>query len=660
MEPETIKALKQAANFIRGGDTKSARGILIPLLREDPDNGQAWFMLSYAVPRLDKQIYALQQTLRVDPTNEKAQRRLAKLGGEAPPTPASSQPKPQQAPAAPAKDSSDDLLSQRLFGEAAPPKKPSQEAATPPPVEASTSTAPFISPPAETPEEDSSEYPYDEVYDDGAPKERNTRQLRILMFGAVGIVILALLSIFVIRPIIVNFLNTPWVFNQAPPEGDVQGTLMSQAQLPTFTPVPATPTPRPSPTPVVVDLFNTQDLLPPSESSLGSMIQTGTQLQGLTGVTTEAVPNIFTVSESRLQNFAWDFAEMDYFDPDVNTAEAVFEMLGVANPGSDFISLFQNLWLDPNGTFYQPEKGFIAVAGYDFSVYQKYSFAQAYVQWLRNAQFSFTERGLYPPCVIPTDSCLAGLALVKGEAAFTARQWALQNLDESAQQEIENATRKYYIIPVLSPSTAMQAIRTFPYEQGYDFTEAVYNSGGWSTVNALYANPPQTTEQIMHPSKYLQGELGAEIAYTDLAEILPDEWQPNFQGTLGEWNTYLLLSAGTNSRARLDTPTAQGAAAGWNGDYAQFFTATNGSRAFTIHWKWDSADDAVVFANGLSTIAAVRVGGSQTEIAGTTCEQSSAETSCIVYDGQDVVWVLTQSGELAQNILEGYAFLTAE
>jgi hypothetical protein len=80
----------------------------------------------------------------------------------------------------------------------------------------------------------------------------------------------------------------------------------------------------------------------------------------------------------------------------------------------------------------------------------------------------------------------------------------------------------------------------------------------------------------------------------------------------------------------------------------------------TLHWKWDTADDAVGFANGLGTIAAVRVGGIQIQLAGTTCEQSSAETSCIVTKGQDVVWVLTQNGDLAKSILEGYAFLTAE
>ncbi|MEJ2757483.1 MAG: hypothetical protein P8046_03280, partial [Anaerolineales bacterium] len=337
------------------------------------------------------------------------------------------------------------------------------------------------------------------------------------------------LSIFVIRPWIVNFLNTPWIRYQDP-EGDVQGTLMSQAQLPTSTPVPSTPTPKPTPTPVVVELFNTQDLLPPSESSLGEMIQIGTQLQTLTGISVDTAPDIFTVSESRLQNFGWDFAEMDLFDPGVKSAETVFEMLGLANPGSDFVSLSQNLWLDPNGTFFQPEKDFIAIAGFDFSSYQKYSFAQAYVQWMRNGQFSFTDLGLYPPCIVPSDSCLASLALVKGESAFTAWQWAQQVLDEDARQNLDDATRKYYLIPVLSPSPAMEAIRTFPYEQGFDFTQAVFDSGGWSTVNALYANPPRTTEQILHPSKYLQGEVGSEIAYTDLVSILPEDWQMPSKG----------------------------------------------------------------------------------------------------------------------------------
>lgn len=685
MESETIQALKQAATFIRQGDTKSARTILIEILRTNPDNAQAWFMLSYAVPREDKQIYAIQQTLRLEPHNEKAQRRLAKLTGAPLPKPAAAKPEPPKAtpkPAAPpAEESGEDLLSQRLFGEPAEtPKKPAQTSVDPPAAtpEETTASQPLVTDTSsdilegdpyvvdmEDPDEkkfpiDLSKLPKLPKVSDLPKLPKLTRQQRILIFGAVGLVVVVLVSFFALRPLLTGVFSTWFGQQQTIEPEDAKSTLMAVGQVSTPTPVPPTATPLPSPTPVARQLFNTQDLQPASETTLNEMALIEAQLQSLTGISSDSAPQIYTVSEARLQNFAWDFSDTDAFDPGVNTSQTVFEVFGLANPGSDFTSLYQNLWLDPNGTFYQPEKDFIAITGFDFSTYQKYSFAQAYVQWLRDSQFSFTDSGLYPPCVFPTDSCLAALALVKGEASFTAWQWAQQNMDANAQDELDNATKKYFIVPVLSPSPAMQATHLFPYEQGFTFAREIFQAGGWDTVNALYANPPQTTEQILHPSKYLQGEVGETISYTDLAEILDEEWHPVFQGTLGEWTTYQILSSSTNNRTRLDAPSAEAAAAGWNGDFAQVFTTRSGNRILVGHWKWDTPDDAVAFANGLQTITSIRVGGVQTELTGTSCEQSSAETSCIVTLGQDVVWVLTQDATLAETILENYTFLTAE
>lgn len=679
MEPETNLSLKQAANFIRSGDIKSARNVLIQILRDDPDNAKAWFMLSYAVPKLEKQVFALQQSLRVDPFNEKAQRRYTKLTGEAPPPPPAQQAQPEQTPPKEQEqreEISEDLLSQRLFGEDAESSgKPAEKPFEPSGAEDDSETAPPLT---GTSSEESSIDPYE--MGSGSPyldeeeeeKKRKLPQInlspetrKVLIYGAIGVVGLLILSFFVIKPLTSLILSIDWAFwkeDLAPEE--VEATLFSQGQVPTFTPAPPTPTPYPSPTPVARDLFNIQDLETPSESTLAEMRQIEDALKRLTSLSFETAPEIYSVSESRLQNFGWDFSETDAFDEGVQTTETVFEILGLANSGSDFISLFQNLWLDPNGTFYQPEKNFIAITGFDFSAYQKYSFAQAYVQWLRNQQFPFTDLGYYPPCIFPSDSCLATLAMVKGEAAFTAWGWAMQDMDEDARQDLQEATPKYLLVPVLSPSSAMQAVHLFPYEQGFSFTETVYQSGGWNTVNALYANPPQTTEQILHPEKYLQGEVGETVQSTDLAGVLggdqTQDWQPVFQGTLGEWNTYLILSASTNNRTRLDTAGAEAAAAGWNGDFAQFFTAPSGSRVLTIHWKWDTQDDANAFLDGLNYVASNRVGGVPTDIAGYACNQSSAETSCVIAQGQDVVWVLTQNAETAQLILENYAFLSAE
>jgi hypothetical protein len=46
----------------------------------------------------------------------------------------------------------------------------------------------------------------------------------------------------------------------------------------------------------------------------------------------------------------------------------------------------------------------------------------------------------------------------------------------------------------------------FPYADGPDFVEYVYDHKGWSGVNALYENFPASTEQIIHPRKYGQDQ----------------------------------------------------------------------------------------------------------------------------------------------------------
>jgi PGF-CTERM protein len=41
-----------------------------------------------------------------------------------------------------------------------------------------------------------------------------------------------------------------------------------------------------------------------------------------------------------------------------------------------------------------------------------------------------------------------------------------------------------------------------PYQEGPEFVQGVYERGGWAAVNDLYENPPESTEQYIHPEKY--------------------------------------------------------------------------------------------------------------------------------------------------------------
>ena len=50
--------------------------------------------------------------------------------------------------------------------------------------------------------------------------------------------------------------------------------------------------------------------------------------------------------------------------------------------------------------------------------------------------------------------------------------------------------------PILSESLI------FPYLRGMVFCASLTNEGGWKALNEAYENPPQSTEQILHPEKY--------------------------------------------------------------------------------------------------------------------------------------------------------------
>ena len=43
----------------------------------------------------------------------------------------------------------------------------------------------------------------------------------------------------------------------------------------------------------------------------------------------------------------------------------------------------------------------------------------------------------------------------------------------------------------------------FPYTDGLVFAQAVKKRGGsWASIDAAYASPPLSTEQILHPERY--------------------------------------------------------------------------------------------------------------------------------------------------------------
>ena len=141
-------------------------------------------------------------------------------------------------------------------------------------------------------------------------------------------------------------------------------------------------------------------------------------------------------------------------------------------------------------------------------------------------------------------------ALVEGDAVrVESRYFESLSVDERREAEVDGETGTLADVP-----RVFQALLTFPYEAGASFVDALVAAGGTARVDAAFAAPPTTTQQILHPQRFLVGEA---------AKPPPDpraNGRAVDRGVLGELLLRLVL------QESVERTTAARAAAGWSGD----------------------------------------------------------------------------------------------
>jgi hypothetical protein len=192
-----------------------------------------------------------------------------------------------------------------------------------------------------------------------------------------------------------------------------------------------------------------------------------------------------------------------------------------------------------------------------------------------------------------TDRQLARQALVEGDAYVTMSYWLLGNLNADEQGQVLAAANDPAAKAALDKiPPIVQAPVIFPALQGTQWVLALQTQGGWPAVDAVWANPPDSTEQILHADKWTSHEAPMAVAYpADLAKRLGQGWSVVLQDTFGEYELGTWLA----DAGKLPQANAGAAAAGWGGDRVAM--VTNGNRTgVVIDTRWDSPADAAEFA----------------------------------------------------------------
>jgi hypothetical protein len=197
-------------------------------------------------------------------------------------------------------------------------------------------------------------------------------------------------------------------------------------------------------------------------------------------------------------------------------------------------------------------------------------------------------------------------ALVEGDATLSMGLYARANLSamDIASYQMEQVQALDFsgiLTPGSGPLTESAA--AFPYTDGASFVGLLYKTGGWPAVAGAYANPPRSTEQILHPEAYYGGDEPQRVDLPDLGAQLGAGWKVVAEDTLGElyMRIYLEQSLAIDDAIR--------AGRGWGGDRYQVLGDKQGRLALALRTAWDSAADAAEFFDAYSAFVVTRGGG---------------------------------------------------
>jgi hypothetical protein len=329
--------------------------------------------------------------------------------------------------------------------------------------------------------------------------------------------------------------------------------------------------------------------------------------------------------------YSRDLAAADLLD-----AELLYKGLGMLPLETDLREVYLTLLGSQVAGFYDTDTEIMNVIptigddpGESLSLTEQIIYVHEYTHALQDQHFNL-DRLQSEELADQPDQSLALLALVEGDATAVMNLYTqaatAQNPFAALGLLIEGVQAGNLFLPEGIP-TALVSELAFPYEDGLNFVVNVYEDGGWEAINAAYENPPTTTEQVLHPDKYLAGEGALNVVLGDRGLAPSTKWETIWDTTLGEF--YLR----EHLRAGLSRTQSARAAAGWGGDHFRLYHKRDtGEIGWVMSIQWDSEAEAREFNELYLDYAEERIGSSSRDVVGVDCWSNAQESICWMPD----------------------------
>ncbi len=283
------------------------------------------------------------------------------------------------------------------------------------------------------------------------------------------------------------------------------------------------------------------------------------------------------------------------FDEDVDElrqAEHLYTALGLVEPEVDLVESMRSLLGAGVVGFYDPETGELVVRGASVTPYVRTTIAHELTHALDDQHHNL-DRPEYDES--PDEIAFGFSAVVEGNA----RRIESAYRDTLSPEEQDSATTEELMlgagIDIGDVPLVLLEVMGAPYLLGQNLVDDLIAEGGDAQLAAAFAEPPRTSEQVINPEAFIDGEGAIDVPHPQPSGQLVDE------GVIGQFMIDLVL------RPEIGRNDAQDAADGWGGDWAAVWTdGTRSCVTFTV--VGDDVDETEELAQAFDAWASDRDG----------------------------------------------------
>jgi hypothetical protein len=331
----------------------------------------------------------------------------------------------------------------------------------------------------------------------------------------------------------------------------------------------------------------------PSEllKTADEMVQTVAKIRGL-----KPKDKILKGVKSReeISSYLNQSIQKEYSRDEIQQEGKMLKTLGLIPSDMNYGEFILKLLGEQAEAFYDSEKKTFIMASWTPADEQKPVMAHELTHALQDQYFNIYKIKKEDLALRNDDQSLAHTAVMEGDAMavmimFLSKRSFDQLPDLSVVKDLMLSMQSQFEVLGSAPKYIQENL-LFPYGSGTTFLQKVWaKNPSWQSIDAIYADLPASTEQIMHPEKYFSRDNPKPVQEENLLAKLGDGWKVVYKNVMGELSLGLLLNLRfTDQRSRRSV-------LGWGGDQAMLLENKEGKNAVFVNTIWDSMDEADIF-----------------------------------------------------------------